>query len=72
MSTSEIESEIRRLRGVMFSLSESDQELAGESIDRLKARLIESRKRDTETRGQFSGLTRKELAASGTCEADWY
>lgn len=71
MTTSEIESEIRRIRGVMFSLSEHDQERAGESIDRLKARLAEARKAP-EKKGPFSGLTRKELAASGTCEADWF
>lgn len=70
-TTQEIEAEIRRIRGAMFTLSEYDQERAGESIDRLKRRLADARKSE-ETKGQFSGLTRKELAKTGTCEADWF
>ncbi len=44
-------------------------------IDRVlaeaKRRMLATRKSETKV-GQWSGLTRRELAQSGTCETDWY
>jgi hypothetical protein len=51
-----------------------DNDIYYHRLGKLKAALIEERKRlpDAEPRGPHSGLTRAELAATGTCEPDWY
>jgi len=66
---------LRRLRQKAFDYpSELDDKFA-RVITKVKARSMvqEARKPVApQKRGPFSGLTRSELAASRTCETDWY
>ena len=69
----QIEKEIRTLRQNMFNLAtEDEQDKAGEQIAALKKELHRVRQGVTVPVGRYSGLTRQELARTGTCEPDWF
>ena len=66
---------LRALRRKVFDYEdEGKDEKCGRLITRCKARLAPRWKAQDEARarGPYSGLTRRELAASGTCETDWF
>jgi tetrahydromethanopterin S-methyltransferase subunit E len=76
MNTSELqkaESELRSIRQRVFDVSDEvyETELAPR-MDELKALIAKLRSGETVSRGLFSGLTKSELAASRTCEPDWF
>lgn len=69
-----LESFIARLRSQIGSLPEGDEREAALSAE-LTASLAElkaQREKPVPVVGPFSGLTRSELARSGTCETDWF
>ena len=74
-SSQQIETEIRRLRQRIGADDCSDSEAArlGSQIEGLKQELFAARDAEASAvmRGPFSGLTKRELAMSGTCETDW-
>lgn len=41
-------------------------------IDKAKTRLSKVRRKMPKQVGPYSGLTKQELRASGTCETDWF
>ncbi len=61
---------IRRLRNDPRLWDEDDRvyDILGKAL----ARRTKLRERVPDQVGPYSGLTRSELAASGTCEADWF
>lgn len=68
----EIETRIARLRSAIMRAPEGSQEDKALSAE-LSAALAELKSLpDDSPRGQFSGLTRAELARTGTCETDWF
>lgn len=65
---------IRRIRnsGVLFheneAIADKASRVLGKALDiRAKRRIIEPEKV-----GPYSGMTKSELAQSGTCETDWF
>jgi hypothetical protein len=68
------EKALRRMRQRIFDYPKHKQDQADRVLVYLKARMMRERKRqpDTEKRGFYSGLTRSELARTGTCETDWF
>lgn len=62
---------IRRIRN-NWEILDSDKG------QRVLGKLLEARRKfrekndKPEPRGQYSGLTKRELGMSGTCETDWY
>ncbi len=69
-----IERRIRHLRTIIWDCETEEQE---REMDRqlmeAKASLFKAREREEPVQvGPFSGLTRRELAMTGTCETDWY
>ena len=56
------------VRGLTFEIPESRLPQAWRIIEKLRAKETPQPVK----RGQFSGLTHAELAATGTCETDWY
>jgi hypothetical protein len=67
----EIEKAIRSFRQRCFDMSESEYEQEAEKVDEWKKELSDLRN-GVATKGPFSGLTKKELSMSGTCESDWF
>lgn len=67
----EIETRIRRIRQQIgrTDLTEAEEQKLSEELSASLARLREMP--DDAARGPFSGLTRRELVLSGTCETDW-
>lgn len=62
---------LRRMRQRIFDYPPEKEEQAGQVLSYLKRRML----RDRETTivvGKYSGLTREELARTGTCETDWF
>lgn len=65
---------LRRLRGIIFDYPEHREAQASNVLHYLKARHLRDRKAEREmaATGPYSGLTRRELTATGTCETDWF
>lgn len=64
-----------RMRSKIFDFDDTPKEAQAERVLLyLKARKIRGIKieRQQGPVGPYSGLTRRELRATGTCEADWY
>ena len=69
------ESALRRMRQRIWDYDGTDQEAKAERVLRyLKKRALRelARSRENAPRGPYSGLTRRELAMSRTCETDWF
>jgi hypothetical protein len=69
------ESALRRMRHSIFDYDDTPKEAqAGRVLQYLKARKMRgiNAERPAAPRGPYSGLTQRELRATGTCEADWY
>lgn len=66
---------LRRMRSKIFDYDDTPKEVQAERVlHYLKARVLRGRRieRQHEPVGPYSGLTRRELRATGTCEPDWY
>lgn len=65
---------IRRIRnsGVLFHENETYADKASRILGKLLDKRAKMRDNKPRKVGPYSGLTRAELAASGTCEPDWY
>jgi len=65
---------LRRIRTKIFDYSKHREAQASRVLHYLKARMMRDRaaERACAPTGPYSGLTRRELAASGTCEAHWF
>jgi hypothetical protein len=62
-----------RIRSRIFSYDDTPNEVkAGRVLKYLKRRVMRERATAPRSTGQWSGLTRSELARTGTCETDWY
>ena len=63
-----------RIRSIIFDYPEQLEEKASRVLHYLKSRHLRDRKaeRAFAATGPYSGLTRGELAATGTCETDWF
>jgi len=44
----------------------------GRVLMKAKSKMLAQRERKPQPVGPYSGLTRAELRATGTCETDWY
>ena len=64
---------LRRIRAKIFDYPEDREKQASRVLHYLKARHLRDRaaERLCAPTGPYSGLTRRELAATGTCETDW-
>lgn len=60
----------RRIRQRIFDYPPELEEKAGRVLEKCITRKI--RQYPQEKRGPYSGLTRRELAQTRTCEPDWY
>jgi hypothetical protein len=65
---------LRRIRSKIFDYPEHREAQASRVLHYLKARHLRDRaaERACAPTGPYSGLTRRELSATGTCEADWF
>jgi len=65
---------LRRIRQKIFSYPEHREAQASRVLHYLKARYLRDRRDERQHApvGPYSGLSRRELAATGTCETDWY
>ena len=63
---------LRRLRQKAFDYPPEMDNKFARVITKVKARSMAQETREPQKRGPFSGLTRHELAASRTCETDWF
>lgn len=63
---------IRRLRNDPRLWDDDDRvyNILGKALERRKK--LRQQNPDKKSVGPYSGLTRRELQASGTCETDWY
>ncbi|MNG31324.1 hypothetical protein D3C84_1171000 [compost metagenome] len=62
-----------RIRSNIFSYDGTTKEAqAGRVLHYLKRRVLRQRAAAPRRTGQWSGLTRAELARTGTCETDWF
>ena len=66
------EKSLREIRRKIFDYSEEKEAQADRVLRYLKLRVLRSRNNKTLPTGTYSGLTRGELARSGTCEPDWF
>lgn len=66
------EQALRRMRQRIFDYPQDKEEQADRVLLYLKKRMLRNRKNETKATGPYSGLTRNELAKTGTCETDWY
>jgi hypothetical protein len=73
-TSAQLEHEIRKIRQTIFDLPENDQDAATEQIGFLKTQLRKAlvKEESPAPKGPYSGLTKRELAQSGTCETDWF
>ena len=64
---------LRRMRNKIFDYTEEKAEQADKVLSYLKKRFIRERDRlpSRDSFGLYSGLTKRELRLSGTCETDW-
>ena len=74
MNIAELELKIRRIRQTIFDLPDGEAEQAGQELERLKELLCRAREVEdiAAPRGPYSGMTKRQLTLSGTCEADWF
>lgn len=65
---------LRRMRSKIFGYPENLEAKASRVLHYLKDRHLRDRKAEREmaATGPYSGLTRRELSATGTCETDWF
>lgn len=66
---------LRRMRSQIFDYDETPKEAQAKRVLLyLKARTLRGRRieHQQEPVGPYSGLTRRELRRTGTCETDWY
>jgi len=63
---------VRKIRQNIFNYEGEKDIQAGRLLERAKQKMLSNRKNEQPKTGQYSGLTRKELAKTGTCEPDWY
>jgi hypothetical protein len=65
---------LRRIRQKIFDYPEHKEAQANRVLGHLKTRKLRDIhvERANETKGPFSGLTRRELVASRTSETDWF
>ena len=63
---------LRRMRARIFDYTEDKQEQADKVLLYLKRRMLRYRAQVQEPVGPYSGMTRAQLRATGTCEPDWY
>jgi len=66
---------LRRMRQRIWDYDGTDQEAkAGRVLRYLKKRALREleRTRENAPRGPYSGLTRRELTMTRTCETDWF
>lgn len=68
----ELERMIRQLRVEVckHDMGSAEEAVVHAEMDRVLAALARARRE--QPKGFYSGLTRRELAATGTCEADWF
>lgn len=62
---------LRRLRAKIFDYSEDKEDQSARVLQYLKRRVARTQRRCLSV-GPYSGLTRRELAQSRTCETDWF
>lgn len=62
---------LRRMRQRIFSYPSDKEAKAERVIGAVKCKVM-AQPQPPPVRGPFSGLTRRELNASGTCETDWF
>lgn len=67
-----VSSRIREIRRTIFDVADEEATKMSAELESLKSRLRELEPAPAPVRGPWSGLTRGELAATGTCEPDWY
>lgn len=63
---------LRHIRQRVFDYPAAVEEKVERVMQQVKRRVLEKQETAPVERGPFSGLTRAELAKTGTCEADWY
>jgi hypothetical protein len=65
---------LRRIRSMIFDYPDNVEQKASRVLHYLKDRHLRDRRAEKAfaPTGPYSGLTRRELAATGTCEADWF
>lgn len=62
-----------RIRSRIFSYDDTHNEAKAQRVLLyLKKRVMRQRAAAPQRTGQWSGLTRAELARTGTCETDWF
>lgn len=67
------EQALSRIRSNIFGYDDTPQAAkAGRVLKYLKHRVMRQRAAAPRQAGHWSGLTRSELARTGTCETDWY
>jgi len=62
---------LRRLRTNIFDYTGEQESKADRLLLKIKNKVIKARKIERIV-GPYSGLTKKELNITGTCETDWY
>ena len=73
MTEHQIEQRIRELRQTMFDNDDlAEQDRISDEIEVLKEQLFKIRQSIPKTVGMYSGLTKSELAKTGTVETDWF
>lgn len=74
MSNMNVDKAIRRIRnsGALFHENETYADKAYRILGKLLDKRAKMRYDKPREVGPYSGLTKAELAASGTCETDWY
>lgn len=65
---------VSRIRNKVFDYPPEMDEKVTRVLRKCVAKKIEQRDKAAgpEPKGPYSGLTRRELALTGTCETDWY
>ena len=65
---------LRRMRSVIFDYPSIQEEQAARVLQYLKKRYLRDRRAEKAFApvGRYSGLTHRELSATGTCETDWF
>ena len=71
MTVSKAEIALRRMRQRIFDYPPEKEAQADRVLAYLKTRMLRETSRKAAT-GPYSGLTREELARTGTCEPDWF
>jgi hypothetical protein len=67
------EQALRRMRQRIWDYDGTPNEAKAERVLLyLKKRMLRNRKVEVDVVGPYSGLTRSELAKTGTCEPDWF